>query len=54
MKLTLDTCVSGGARNEIEAGGHDVLWAGTWSVDPGDDEILAQAHAEHRILVTLA
>lgn len=53
MKLLLDTCVSGVARSEIEADGHDVVWAGAWSVDPGDDEILAQAHVERRVLVTL-
>ncbi len=35
------------------AAGHDVFWAGDWPSDPGDDEILAQAHHENRILVTL-
>ena len=53
MKILLDTCVSGGARAEIAAVGHDVLWAGDRSEDPGDEEILAQAHAEGRVLVTL-
>jgi predicted nuclease of predicted toxin-antitoxin system len=33
--------------------GHDVIWAGDWPEDPGDDEILARAHREARILVTL-
>jgi predicted nuclease of predicted toxin-antitoxin system len=33
--------------------GHDVVWAGEWSEDPGDDEILARAHRERRVLVTL-
>jgi predicted nuclease of predicted toxin-antitoxin system len=37
----------------VSAGGHDVVWAGDWSHDPGDEEILAQAHAEGRVLVTL-
>jgi predicted nuclease of predicted toxin-antitoxin system len=32
---------------------HDVIWTGDWSEDPGDDEILAHAHREGRILVTL-
>src|SRR5688572_31568341 len=32
---------------------HDVVWCGEWSEDPGDDEILAFAHREGRILVTL-
>ena len=53
MKLLLDTCVWGGARVELEAAGHDVVWTGSLPPDPGDEEILAQAHREHRILVTL-
>ena len=53
MKLLLDTCVWGGAVVELKAAGHDVVWAGHWKDDPGDDEILAKAHEEGRILVTL-
>jgi predicted nuclease of predicted toxin-antitoxin system len=53
MKLLLDACVWGGTRNELEGSGHDVEWAGDWPEDPGDEEILAQAHNEGRILVTL-
>ena len=53
MKLLLDACVWGGARKELRAAGHDVVWAGEWPEDPGDDEILEQAHSEERILVTL-
>jgi len=53
MKLLLDTCVWGGSRKELENVGHDVQWAGDWAEDPGDDEILFQAHNEGRILVTL-
>lgn len=26
-----------------EAGGHDVIWAGEWPQDPGDDGILERA-----------
>ena len=43
----------GRARAELEADGHDVIWAGDWSEDPGDDEILAYAVREGRVLVTL-
>ena len=43
----------GRARKELEAAGHDVLWAGEWIEDPGDEEILARARSEKRILVTL-
>lgn len=53
MKLLLDTCVWGGACDALRASGHDVIWAGEWPEDPGDDEILARAHSEGRILVTL-
>jgi predicted nuclease of predicted toxin-antitoxin system len=53
VKILLDTCVSGGVRTEIASAGHDVLWVGDRDQDPGDEEILAQAHVERRVLVTL-
>ena len=53
MKLLLDTCVWGGAKKTLENSGHDVFWTGNCSEDPGDEEILAMAHDEGRILVTL-
>ena len=53
MKLLFDACIWGGAGGELVAAGHDVVWAGEWSEDPGDREILAKAHVEGRILVTL-
>jgi len=53
MRLLLDTCIWGGAIPELESAGHDILWSGDWQQDPGDDEILATAHREGRILVTL-
>jgi predicted nuclease of predicted toxin-antitoxin system len=53
MKLLLDTCVWGGARQELTAAGHDVIWAGEWDEDPGDEEILTRARTESRVLVTL-
>jgi len=53
LKLLLDTCVWGGACKELRSTGHDVVWAGDWPEDPGDDEILERAHREERILVTL-
>ena len=33
--------------------GHDVIRAGDWPEDPGDEALLARASAEERILVTL-
>ena len=53
MKLLLDTCVWGGAKPELQAAGHDVWWTGDLAQDPGDEEILAQAHREGRVLITL-
>jgi predicted nuclease of predicted toxin-antitoxin system len=53
VKLLLDTCVWGGVCKDLEAAGYDVVWAGNWSEDPGDDEILVRAYSEGRILVTL-
>ena len=53
MKLLLDACVWGGSPKELEDAGHDVLWAGAWAEDPGDEEILSLAQREGRILVTL-
>jgi predicted nuclease of predicted toxin-antitoxin system len=53
VKLLLDTCIAGGAVAPLMAAGHDVIWAGGWPVDPGDDEILARASGEGRILITL-
>jgi predicted nuclease of predicted toxin-antitoxin system len=29
------------------------MWAGDWEEDPGEEEILAKAHDEGRVLVTL-
>jgi len=53
VKLLLDSCVWGGAASRLRAAGHDVVWAGDWPADPGDDEILARALAEGRVLITL-
>ncbi len=53
MRILLDTCVWGGGRSELKAAGHDVVWAGDWDKDPGDEEILRRAHQEGRVLVTL-
>ena len=53
MKILLDTCDWGGVLRVLESAGHDVVWAGNWEKDPGDEEILAVAHREHRVLITL-
>jgi predicted nuclease of predicted toxin-antitoxin system len=53
VKVLLDACVWGGAREPMAKAGHDVLWAGDWTTDPGDEEILEQARRDDRVLVTL-
>jgi len=53
MKVLLDSCVWGGAREVIAAAGRDVGRVGDWEGDPGDAAILAAAHAESWVLVTL-
>jgi predicted nuclease of predicted toxin-antitoxin system len=53
LRLLLDACVWGGARERLEDAGHECVWVGDWPQDPGDEEILARAAAEGRILVTL-
>ena len=53
MKLLLDACVWGGAKNALIAFGHDVIWVGDWPNDPGDEALLSAADAEERVLVTL-
>ena len=53
MKVLLDTCVWGGIKEKLVTAGYDVIWAGEWTEDPGDEEILDRAHGEGRVLVTL-
>ena len=53
MKILLDTCVWGGSKTFLLEAGHDAVWSGDWDEDPGDEEILAKAYNESRILVTL-
>jgi predicted nuclease of predicted toxin-antitoxin system len=51
--ILLDSCVWGGALQPLIDWGHDAIWSGSWSPDPGDAAIMAAAHSEQRILVTL-
>ncbi|MCH7750832.1 MAG: DUF5615 family PIN-like protein [Planctomycetes bacterium] len=53
MRLLLDACVWGGAVDQLRDAGHDVIWIGNWTEDPGDDAILAFAFSEERIVVTI-
>lgn len=51
--ILLDSCVWGGALPVLTELGHEVDWSGSWAKDPGDVAILAKAHSDQRILVTL-
>jgi predicted nuclease of predicted toxin-antitoxin system len=53
LKVLLDACVSPKAKTELEAAGHDVVWAGDWTPDPGDEEILIRAKNQGRVVVTI-
>lgn len=53
MRVLLDTCVSGALVATLGEAGHDVVWTGEWDRDPGDEDIMAYAFQERRILVTL-
>jgi predicted nuclease of predicted toxin-antitoxin system len=53
MKLLLDACISQSARVELQAVGHDAEQIGVSEADPGDDAVIAKAHGEGRVLVTL-
>lgn len=53
IKLLLDSCVWGGASAMLTEWGYDTVYVGDWEYDPGDLEIIKQAHAQERVLVTL-
>lgn len=53
MRVLLDTCISALAAPVLRQAGHDVIWAGDWARDPGDEEILRRANDESRVLATI-
>lgn len=53
MRILLDSCISPQAVQVVRQAGHDVVWAGDWPSDPGDEEILRRAAAESRSLATI-
>ncbi|OFV99527.1 MAG: toxin-antitoxin system, toxin component, PIN family protein [Acidobacteria bacterium RIFCSPLOWO2_02_FULL_60_20] len=53
MKVLLDGCVWGGAREALATVGHDVEATADWRRDPGDDELLAHAFRQAQVLITL-
>lgn len=53
MKVLLDSCVWGGAKETLLAAGHEVEWTGDWPQDPGDEQILNAAFNAGQVLITL-
>jgi predicted nuclease of predicted toxin-antitoxin system len=53
MKFLVDRCVGATLARWLREKGHDVREARGSGPDPGDEELLAQALAEGRVLVTL-
>jgi predicted nuclease of predicted toxin-antitoxin system len=53
LKLFLDTCIGAGTVEHLRRAGHDVVWSGEWDSDPGDEDLLAKASREGRVVITL-
>lgn len=53
VKVLLDTCVWGGSRKALEDAGHEVASIPELGNDPGDAAVMALAHREGRVLITI-
>jgi predicted nuclease of predicted toxin-antitoxin system len=53
VKVLLDGCVWGGARDVLRAAGHEVESTADWPRDPGDEEVLGHAYRNAHVLITL-
>ena len=52
MKLLVDSCAGVKLARALAASGHEVVFVGDRSEDLGDEEILASAQAQERIVIT--
>jgi len=52
MKLLVDACAGQRLSGQLRLASHDVLFVGDWDNDPGDEEILAIAQSEQRVIIT--
>ncbi len=53
MKVLLDSCVAASVAHALAKAGHAVERVTDWPRDPGDETILARAHAAGQVVVTL-
>jgi predicted nuclease of predicted toxin-antitoxin system len=53
VKFLVDRCAGATLAQWLRSRGHDVAEARERGPDPGDEQLLAQAFAERRVLVTL-
>lgn len=53
MKFLVDRCAGAKLAQWLREQGHDVLEASDEEPDPGDEELLARAASEQRVLVTI-
>jgi predicted nuclease of predicted toxin-antitoxin system len=53
MKVMADACIAPSVVGQLRVAGHDLDYVQDWPSDPGDDEILARAHQDARVVVTL-
>jgi predicted nuclease of predicted toxin-antitoxin system len=52
VRLFADTNIVAPAVIALRHDGHDVVYSGERSADPGDAALLAEAHAERRVFIT--
>jgi predicted nuclease of predicted toxin-antitoxin system len=53
LRFLVDGCVTRLAAQLLRDLGHDVVEIAAAATDPGDAEVLARAHRENRVLVTM-
>ena len=52
MRFLADSNIAAQAVDAMRAAGHDVVYLGERTTDPGDQALLAEAVAEGRIILT--
>jgi len=52
MRILADTNIVAQAVRSLRGAGHNVVYAAEFAVDPGDENLLAQAVSENRVFLT--